>query len=121
MAELIWQAANPEAGGHVATYNSGGARVEIFTPPAQSATSPDRGGMTPQGQAPAWVRVGQELAMKRIREYREETGRMPSRELLEDFQEEMGRRLDAYIQEPLRHPFRPMGLRAFEEERKSET
>ena len=67
------------------------------------------------------MRVGQELAMKRIREYREETGRMPSRELLEDFQEEMGRRLDAYIQEPLRHPFRPMGLRAFEEERKSET
>lgn len=112
MAELIWRAENPQAGGHVATYNSYGATVKIITPPTQSATSPDRGGKG----VPAWVRVGQELAAKRIKEYLDATGRMPGEKLLEDFQREMGKRLDAYIREPMQFPFRPMGLREFEEE-----
>ena len=111
MAELIWQAEDRKAAGHVATYNSGGATVEIILEAPENAGN--------AGGAPAWVRVGQELAMRRIREYLDETGRLPSRELLEDFQEEMEKRLDAYIQEPMKHPFRPMGLKAFEDERKT--
>ena len=106
MAELIWQAANPEAGGHVATYNSGGATVEVHLEAPKGAK---------RQAVPAWVTVGLGLMEKRIREYMDETGRLPSRELLEDFQKEMGRRLDAYIKEPLKHPFQPMGLREFEE------
>ena len=109
MAELIWRAADPNAAGHVATYNSGGARVEIITPPPLPGTSPDRGGI------PGWVTVGLGLMEQRIREYRDETGRLPGEELLSAFQREMGKRLDAYIKEPLKHPFRPMGLREFEE------
>lgn len=112
MAELIWRAADPKAAGHVATYNSGGATVEVHVEAPKGAKRQD---------VPAWVTVGLGLMEKRVREYLEETGRMPSRELLEDFQEEMGRRLDAYIQEPLRNPFRPMGLRAFEEERRGKS
>lgn len=101
-------------------YYSNGARVEIIreTPKGGGGrilSAPTRG----QG-VPAWVRVGQELAAKRIREYLEETGRMPGEKLLEDFQREMGKRLDAFILEPMRFPFRPMGLREFEEKVKSE-
>lgn len=109
MAELIWRAADPKAAGHVATYNSGGARVEIILEAPKGAKRQD---------VPAWVTVGMGLMEKRVREYMDETGRLPSRELLEDFQKEMGRRLDLYIMEPMRHPFRPMGLKAFEEERR---
>ncbi|MBR3105853.1 MAG: hypothetical protein IKH30_01560 [Clostridia bacterium] len=118
MAELIWQAANPEAGGHVATYNSGGARVEILVEKEQGGrmlSAPDK------GQAPEWVRVAYGLAEKRIREYLEETGRMPGEKLLEDFQREMGKRLDDFIREPMRFPFRPMGLAEFEREFRAES
>lgn len=111
MAELIWRAADPNAAGHVATYDSGGARVEVH-----KALSAAAGGTSPRGggKAPAWVRAGQEIMSRRIREYMEETGRLPSQELIADFQEEMGKRLNAYIEEPMKHPFRPMGLREFE-------
>ena len=98
-------------------YYSNGARVEIIR------EEPRAGGYYPPlhgGQPPAWVRVGQELAAKRIREYMEETGRMPGEKLLEDCQREMGKRLDAYIREPMKCPFKPMGLREFEEKVKSE-
>ncbi|MBR3019589.1 MAG: hypothetical protein IKH57_21335 [Clostridia bacterium] len=105
MAELIWQAADPKAAGHVATYDSGGARVEVH----REAPDGTRGKAVPK-----WVSVGLGLMEKRIREYRDETGRLPSQELLSAFQKEMGKRLDAYIKEPLKHPFRPMGLREFE-------
>ena len=97
-------------------YISNGARVEIVTPPPLRGPSPDRGGCVP-----AWVRVGQELAARRIREYLEETGRMPGEKLLEDFQREMGKRLDAYIMEPMKCPFRPMGLAEFERELRVES
>ena len=46
MAELIWRAADPKAAGHVATYDSYGARVEVYVEPLRPlrGTSPDRGG-----------------------------------------------------------------------------
>lgn len=111
MAELIWRAADPKAVGHVATYNSYGARVEIYRDgPGTGPTIPGRPG------TPGWVTVAQGLMEQRMREYLDATGRMPSRKLLEDFQREMRKRLDAYIQDPMKHPFRPMGLKEFEDE-----
>ena len=115
MAELIWRAADPKAAGHVATYDSGGARVEVHREAPEGGrilSAPTRG-----QTVPGWVAVGLKLMEQRIREYRDETGRLPSQELLSAFQREMGKRLDAYIKEPLKHPFRPMGLKAFEDER----
>lgn len=117
MAELIWQAADPNAAGHVATYNSYGAIVKVIrnapeTPPPHSVASPLGG----EAGVPAWVRVAQGLAANRIREYKNETGQLPSSQLLEDFQRVMGERLNAYIEEPMKHPFHPMTLKAFEDE-----
>ena len=66
MAELIWQAADPKAAGHVATYDSGGARVDVH----REAPDGTRGKAVPK-----WVSVGLGLMEKRIREYRDETGR----------------------------------------------
>ncbi len=106
VAELIWRAEGARTG-HVATYKSHGATVKILidenAPPAQAGP-------------PGWVRVGLELAEKRIREYLNETGHLPSRQLIETFQRVMGERLDAFIEDPRKHPFQTMGLKAFEDE-----
>lgn len=112
MAELIWRVADPKAAGHVATYNSGGARVEVHREPSQSLRdSSPRGGAK---GAPGWVTAGLQIMAQRVREYLDETGRLPSETLMADFQREMGKRLDAYIREPMKHPFLPVSLRAFE-------
>ena len=122
MAELIWQAADKNAAGHVATYRCGPAEVRIFgagvppSPEGQATSSGAGAPPSPEGKAvPGWVRVAGTLAERRIREYREETGHWPSRELLEEFQRVMGERLQRYIREPLKNPFQPMGLCEFEE------
>ena len=110
MAELIWQAADMSAAGHVATYNSGGARVEVHQEGGRMVSAPTMG--TPG--APGWVSAGLRLMEQRIREYLDATGRLPSEKLISDFQEEMGKRLDAYIKEPMKRPFHPVSLLAFE-------
>ena len=107
MAELIWQAADPKAAGHVATYSSGGARVEVHRERPEGRTMGTPG-------APGWVSAGLRLMEQRIREYRDATGRLPSEKLIADFQAEMGKRLDAFIKEPMKHPFQPVSLLAFE-------
>lgn len=102
----------------LAECNTKGARVciveETFPAPAslggRMVSVPTEG---PDG-CPEWVTVGRGLIAKRIREYLNETGRLPTRELLERFGEVMGKRLDDFIRDPRNHPWRPMGLREFE-------
>ena len=106
MAELIWRAEGKRTG-HVATYKSHGATVKILID--EKAPAPEPG-------PPAWVRVGLGIAEKRIREYLAETGHLPSRQLIDTFQRVMGERLEAFIEDPRKHPFQHMGLKAFEDE-----
>ena len=99
---------------------SNGARVTvIFETPMDRITKKARE-ISPSGKvvvdAPSWWRVGKTLAMHRIQEYLDETGSLPDEKLLEDFQREMGKRLDAYIRAPMKHPFMPMGLAEFEKQ-----
>lgn len=108
MVEVVWQAAPGTAAGTLAEYKVSGARVKII---ANEDTTPTEG-------VPEWVRVAQELMLRRFREYREAAGHLPSRELVEAFQDEMGARLEAFLQDPRGHPFQPMGLWEFEQERK---
>lgn len=108
MVEVIWQAAPGTAAGTLAEYRVSGARVKIMA--SEDAK--------PAGEVPEWVRVAQELMLRRFREYQEAAGHLPSRELVEAFQAEMGARLEAFLQDPRGHPFQPMGLWEFEQERK---
>lgn len=110
MVELVWQAAPGTAAGTLAEYRVSGARVKIMASE----------GATPEGEVPEWVRVAQELMLRRFREYREAAGHLPSRELVDAFQAEMGARLEAFLQDPRGHPFQPMGLWEFEQKRKEE-
>ena len=107
MAELVWQSDVPNGDGIVAEYRCGGGRVLIKAASSGAAQEP-----------PEWVRVGQKLAADRIREYRRETGKLPTRRLLKAFQQAMGERLQAYIRDPMAHPYTPLTLRAFELEQK---
>ena len=105
MAELIYQAENPRAGELAATYRARGARIDIVLA---------EGTQRQMGGAPAWAAIGAGLAEKRLREYLKETGRLPGTALMEAFQAEMQRRMAAFIAEPIRCPFRPVGLAEFE-------
>lgn len=102
MARLVYQAEG-NGPGLAAVYDSHGARVEILRGEERAA-------------GPGWAQVGAGLAAKRIREYLTETGRMPTAALLERFQTEMGKRIQAFIDDPRGCPFQPMSLKAFEEE-----
>lgn len=105
MAELIYRAENPKAGETAATYQARGAKVEMVLSDGEPKRS--------QGM-PEWAAIGAGLAEKRMKEYLRETGRLPSTALLEAFQAEMQKRIAAYIAEPIRCPFQPMGLAEFE-------
>lgn len=101
----------------LAEINSYGARVCIVGEATSSVTCgdsfPSRG--SPEG-CPEWVKVGRGLMEARCREYEQETGHWPEMALLERFSAEMGKRLEAFIRDPKRHPWRAVGIREFEEE-----
>lgn len=73
---------------------------------------------TDSARAPEWVRVGQELMLKACRAYQRETGRTPSRKLLEEFQREGRAAAERFILDPVGSPYHPMTLAEFERERK---
>ena len=65
-------------------------------------------------KAPGWVCVARDLVYARLREYRDETGKTPSGELLQKFQDTMRERIDQFIEHPKERPFRVMRLKEFE-------
>ena len=110
MAELVWRD-KTKTSGVVAEYNSHGATVKIVLD-EQAAPMP---------AVPEWVGVGQTLMIRRCQEYREATGHLPARELLERFDAAMAERLRRLMEAPRKHPFRPMSLIEFEREANQET
>lgn len=105
MAELVWRD-KTKTSGVVAEYNSHGATVKIILDERAA----------PMPAVPEWVGVGQTLMIRRCQEYREQTGRLPTRELLERFDAAMAERLQRFMREPRKHPFQPVSLREFENE-----
>ncbi len=108
MTELLWKAGPEVKIGVVAVYKSHGAKIYIVYDEHTTPLKP--------GEVPEWVKVGQELVIKRIREYRDQTGHLPTKELMERFQDVMGKRLDAFIEDPRKYPYKPLTLVQFEQE-----
>ena len=65
-------------------------------------------------EAPEWVLVGRELMMKQCRAYQRETGREPSRALLEAFQQAGREAAERFIADPTGAPYRARTLLEFE-------
>lgn len=65
-------------------------------------------------ETPEWVLVGRELMMKQCRAYQAETGRTPSRALLEAFMRAGREALEHHLQDPSGIPYQAMTLAEFE-------
>lgn len=78
-------------------------------------------GTAPADGVPRWVRVSVRIIAARCREYAEQTGHAPSRQLLEDFMRAGREALEEHLKDPLRVPFQPMTLLDYEREKKWRT
>jgi len=100
-------------GRQIAEFDCHGARIVIVADEDAKPLEP--------GQVPEWVQVGTALRIRRMEEYKAETGHAPTRELIERFDRVMEERLNRFIENPRKYPWKPMGLRAFELEALSVT
>ena len=97
---------NAVKGRQIAEFDCHGARIVIVADEDAKPLEP--------GQVPEWVQVGTELRIRRMEEYKAETGHAPTRELIERFDRVMEERLNRFIENPRKYPWKPMGLREFE-------
>lgn len=108
MAELIWKNSIPDDQGAIGEYRTHGARVLILA----GATERRR-----EAGVPLWVEEAGRIMAARLEEYARATGRAASAQLIRAFDRDMKKALDAFLQDPMAHPFRPMSLLEYEKSR----